>query len=194
MKKVDENTPIGTKVVPIDKTVEGSVSLEDCNVWNSDEAKKNGFVYLSKHEDSRVWLNEFPDKTDGNFYNYSDLVLYEQPNALHEVVLGNTKSQPEFKLDPSKHFNTLPVQLPPAIQDRIKELEEEVKRLKERYEPYDIGELYAFAMKEEEFENGIIAVGKLTDFDGTDKNSRFEINNECWYKYARKIKTIELCQ
>jgi hypothetical protein len=120
------------------------------------------------------------------------------PNVLHEVVFGENKisdlPKADFKIDMQGNKIQLPFALPPAIQDRIKELEEEVKRLKEKYEPYDIGELYAFADDKEDFEKSIFVVGILEKFN-TDFECPFKPKgHDCGFVYARKIKTIELCQ
>ncbi len=173
MKKVDKNTPIGTKVVAVSKTQ--GIRFSEGKKYMDDISAEQGFMYLNIHCDGFCQCWNKIDADDGNLYNYSDLVLYEEaPNALHEVVF--------------------PTELPPAIQDRIKELEEEVKRLKEKYEPYDIGELYAFADDADAFEKSIFVVGILEkvniDFECPFKPK----SHDCGFVYARKIKTIELCQ
>lgn len=176
MKKVDKNTiKKGDKVVPIDKTIWNS--LDECNTWNTHGGKEQVFLYFKGHDEERccaLCSDKNTDEVGSDYFNYSDLVLYEEePNALHKVVF--------------------PTELPPAIQDRIKELEEEVKRLKEKYEPFDIGELYAFADDADAFEKSIFVVGILEkvniDFECPFKPK----GHDCGFVYARKIKTIELC-
>ncbi len=77
----------------------------------------------------------------------------------------------------------------------IEALKAEIKALKEKYEPetiYEIGVLHAFADDEEDFENNRFVVGYLERVDNK-RNTYFKSNSIFWYKYARKIKTIELC-
>ena len=59
-----KDLPIGTKVVPHDKTVKGAASFKECNCWNTDKAKKQGFLYVSGYTtDGALKLNEYPNRT-----------------------------------------------------------------------------------------------------------------------------------
>lgn len=87
MKKqlTKEDLPVGTKVVPHDKTL-GDYQFEKCTSWNIEGGKEQGFLYVAETHDSYLWLSA--NKGDGwlSSYNYSNVTLYKPKVKRSEIV------------------------------------------------------------------------------------------------------------
>lgn len=96
-----EDLPIGTKVVPHDKTVKGCVNFNECDCWNTDKAQEQGFLYVSGYTtDGELKLNEYPNRTQGNFYKDSDVTLYiKQPKIKKAELLERIEDLEENVLN-----------------------------------------------------------------------------------------------
>lgn len=83
-----EDLPIGTKVVPHDKTK--GIPFEKCDAWNTNEARKQGFLYVARNDkEGYLVLNELSNEKTGSHYNYSDITLYEPTQKIKESELLN---------------------------------------------------------------------------------------------------------
>jgi|GEM_PF-6312132 len=74
-----EDLPIGTKVVPHDKTNTEWGSKEESKSWKA--LKKQGFLYVlgyDSEDNCLVLWHELKATTTGDFYNYSDVTIYEE--------------------------------------------------------------------------------------------------------------------
>lgn len=83
-----EDLPIGTKVVPHGKT--RGMSFEECDSWNTNEARKQGFLYVARNDEcGYLALNELSNEKTGSHYNYSDVTLYEEKPKIKKKELQN---------------------------------------------------------------------------------------------------------
>jgi hypothetical protein len=119
-----KDLPIGTKVVPHDKTVKGCVNFDECDCWNTDKAQKQGFLYVSGYTtDGELKLNEYPNRIQGNFYKYSDVTLYEeQPKIKKSELLDRIEVQ-------DKRIKQLEETLTNHLMSQITDINDEVTEI-----------------------------------------------------------------
>lgn len=162
-----KDLPIGTKVVPHDKT--GGVPFEKYSNWN--EGKDVLFLYVVGYSNlpNSVILHYIKNETHGSIYNYSDITLYQEQlkvkkSEILEMIQNQQKQIDELKEAVFSKANDIVIDQP----------------------KYEIGATYAFADNEDDFDEGFFAVGKLEIVDFKLDHPFKREENGRW-KFARRI-------
>lgn len=152
-----EDLPIGTKVVPHDKTV--GRPFEEWIEYRKKYGRTTEYVIVKRNILKDSCLN-----CEGDFFNYSDVTLYqEQPEVKKSEMLEMIKE----------------------LQGRV-ELLEGVKTETIDQPQYEIGAVYAFSNDEDSFDNDVFWVRKLLNVDLTNMHPFQDHNGSTW-KFARRI-------
>lgn len=73
---------IGDKVIPIDKTVEGWCTLKESKVWKKYKSIQGYLVINEWNKDKNCWACGSGGGCDGDFFNESDLIPYQDSFTL----------------------------------------------------------------------------------------------------------------
>lgn len=127
---------IGDKVIPLTKTVWGS--LDESNCWRRANENNQGFLYVNRFESNGDILCSDNKDGGGDFFKISDLIPYTEENHTQELInkLGVLINEAQLIVDSLK----IPQEVKPVVTTTRQQIINEAKEFVEKYRSVKSGE------------------------------------------------------